>query len=75
MNRKSPAKPICVLAGTHAQYEQWLRDNNLTRRDAVYAADPDRIRGIEFSRIEIVGTFGARKDARELHDFARAYVR
>lgn len=68
-------KPICVLAGTMAQYHDWLRENGQTRNSAIYIAGPDNIRGFEFSKIEIIGTFWHRPDAGRLHDLAVRYVR
>ncbi len=68
-------KPICILAGSRKEYEQWLDDNGHTSASAVHGYDRERIQGHEFSEVKIVGTFGRRKDASEIRQFALAFVR
>lgn len=49
-----PAK--IVLAGNYDQYLTWLRENNVSHRDAIYADSEQRLRGLEFSERDIVRT-------------------
>ena len=68
-------KPICVLAGTKMQYEEWLVENGLTRHDTRYCPDMESIRGCEFSKIVTVGTFNSRRDAGRILTEERTRVR
>jgi len=68
-------KVICVLAGTKAEYEQWLREHGETNRTAIYGHSHESILGHEFSRVVTTGTFGGRSGDAELVRFASAYVR
>lgn len=67
-------KKIIILAGNRQQFEDYLEDNGLTDSQAVYGYEPDRMLGIEISRVEIIGTFWERKDAVDLHNFALSRV-
>lgn len=68
-------KRICILAGTRREFEKWLAENGKTDSEAVFAFEPERLMGHEFSRIEVIGTFWARPDAGRLHDLAKTRVR
>ena len=66
---------IIVLAGNREQFEDYLNKNGLTDSEAIYAFEPNRILGIEASKIEVVGTFWDRKDADKLYNLAWSRVR
>lgn len=59
-------KKIIVLAGSRQQFEHYLRENNLTEKDAVYGRSLDSIRGINASRVVETGTCWENKDYYEL---------
>lgn len=68
-------KKIIVLAGTHQQFEEWLNENGMTDSQAVYGYHPDRIRGIQASKVVTTGTFWERKDAGDLEELALTRIR
>ena len=49
-------RPKIVIAGNHRQYEQYLRDNNLTPLDAVYIDRDEKLRGLEIAESDVVRT-------------------
>jgi hypothetical protein len=68
-------KPICVLAGSQQQFDDWLRASGLQRREAVYCNSMEKIHGMEFSRIEKIGTWYAAPMAYRLAQEALTRVR
>lgn len=66
---------ILVLAGSVRQYEEYLRENNLTPSEALYGYDERSIRGIRASAVVETGLFWERIDARYLYDLAMSRVR
>lgn len=68
-------KPIAILAGTRNEYEAWLDANGHTSKTAVHCFTREIIQSHEFNRIEEVGTFWKRKDARDLYQTAMTHVR
>jgi len=68
-------KKIIVLAGSRIEFEDYIDDKGLTDTEAIYGYGVDRIRGIEASKVEVIGTFWDRKDAKELKKEADARVR
>ncbi len=63
-------KQICVLAGDHKQYQEWLRKNKLTPNEAIFGNNREDFDGVEISAIKIVGTFFERRDSRGLYELA-----
>jgi hypothetical protein len=63
-------KQICVLAGDHKQYQEWLRKNKLTQNEAIFGNSREDFDGVEISAIKIVGTFFERRDSRGLYELA-----
>jgi len=68
-------KKIIVLAGSREQFEDYLANNGLTDSEAIYGYLPERIYGIEASKVEIIGTFWDRKDAGKLYELALSRVK
>jgi hypothetical protein len=63
-------KQICVLAGDYEQYQEWLRKNKLTPKEAIFGNSRENFDGVEVSAIKIVGTFFERRDSRNLYELA-----
>ncbi len=68
-------KKIIVLAGSRIEFEDYIDDKGLTDTEAIYGYGVDRIRGIEASKVEVIGTFWDRKDAGDLKREADTRVR
>lgn len=43
-----------VVAGSHRQFQSYLAENGLTRRDAVYLYSREQLRGVDLGSAEIV---------------------
>lgn len=48
---------VYVLAGTHAQYGQYLREQHLTPREAIFLRRPEQLMGVENPDVRRVGTW------------------
>jgi hypothetical protein len=66
---------ILILAGSREQFENYLNDNGLTDSEAFYAYEPYVIRGQEFNKIEVIGTFWERPHANDLYEEAKRRLR
>lgn len=57
-----------VLAGNQREYEKWIRDHGLTKRDAPAISKPDSIRGLTLRPGDVikVGTWYERSDLGEI---------
>lgn len=66
-------QPIAVLAGTLSEFREYAGCHPQHR--LVFCDCPERIRGIEFSRSVVVGTFEHRPDAAEIHQLVLPMVR
>lgn len=68
-------KKILVLAGNYQEFmHHFGRSPNEGGSEYIYADRPDRIRGVKAEKIEVVGTFWERKDARDMYDLAMTRV-
>lgn len=70
-----PNKPIAVLAGSYRQFQDWMREQDLSSGDAVYVSQPEDCMGAEFSRVEKIGTWYSRDQSHNLADLAETRVR
>lgn len=61
-----PKLRIAVIAGNVRQYEEWLRAQRLSNRDAFYITCAEDLRETQIARYELVGTWWARGDAETL---------
>lgn len=68
-------KKIIVLAGSRQQFEEYLAENGLTDSEAVYGYHPERMMGIEASKVVEIGTFYERNDRYELRKLADSRIR
>lgn len=64
---------IAVLAGTRGEFLNYAKGHPTPR--PVFCDRPERIVGMEFSGVAVVGTFFERPDARELADMVDPRVR
>ena len=63
-----------VIAGSHHQFEHWLRENNLNRQDAIECSSVDRFRGITILPTDEIiryGTWYDRSDLDEIEEDLR----
>lgn len=68
-------KPICVLAGSYRQFQDWMLEHNIAPGEAVYVSLPEHIMGMEFSRVEKIGTWYERPMSDRLAELAATRVR
>lgn len=71
----SRAHPIAVIAGNPRQYEDWLRLQRLTWREAFYVGGAEDLIGREIARFVLVGTRKMRGDATDLVRLAETRLR
>lgn len=57
---------VLVIAGSHAQYEQWIRDNDVSKRSTVYVNSAYAIKGMRGAEYIRIGTWYNRKDANKI---------
>lgn len=43
-----------VVGGTYRDYKEWLRDNKVSERDAIYVNHPDKLMGLELKPEDVV---------------------
>lgn len=55
VSKRAPV--VCVVAGNHGQYEDFLRFNGLSKKDAKYISDADDMRGWIPGKLVLVGTY------------------
>ena len=48
---------IYVLAGTHAEYQAYLREQHLTPKDAIFLRRPEQLSGLRDIRLARTGTW------------------
>jgi hypothetical protein len=48
-------KQICVLAGDYKQYQEWLRKNKLTPKEAIFGNSRENFDGVESLRSRLSG--------------------
>lgn len=52
-------RKVFVLAGTHAEYHQHLREAHLTAKDAIFVRGPEQLYGRENPEVIRVGTWAS----------------
>lgn len=68
-------RKVIVIAGSIEQFHRYLRENNLSEEDAVYASHAEKILGVEASEVVAYGTYYERKDHHKLMELALTRIK
>lgn len=66
---------IIVLAGNRGEFDGYMQTKSPLKYIYMYGYSENILRGIVAQKVEVIGTFWDRPDARELHDLAFTRVR
>lgn len=68
-------KKEIILAGNIEQFNNYVDALEINRNSVVYGHNISSIRGVEASKVTVIGTFDERKDSIELFDEANSRIR
>lgn len=68
-------RKVYVVAGSHPDYCQYLREQHLTPKDAIFVRTANQMRGIENPDVRYVGNYEDVRELEEIRQVVRVMTR